>query len=140
MSQVVFLVSGGDYSDYHVKAIFSTLAAAEQFIVEEQAAWESVNPNRSRFLQYAVEERDMDSPVAESGGFQVVIDRTGAILKEDFFHPFTPCDPEFEERAWHFQTRTYVWNFTGYGRTLEHARRSAEELRRQTLTLRGEVV
>lgn len=112
----VYIVTDGDYSDYRIRAVFSTRKAAEEFVA-------------TRTVSTDIEEWGMDLPREELPGCWCVI------VKADG----TVWSSRYEE--WAIATepaRKYGGSqprFMGFGTTEEHARRSAEQLRRETIAL-----
>lgn len=122
MSQRVYLVTQGCYSDYTVRAAFTTREAAEAYVShlsDGQPSYDSAD----------VEEFPLDAPLEElPGGWMVQVREDGTVRSS--FHSWTlgrPSDPAVRK-----QYHDGVC-FEGHGITQEHARRSAEELRRAVL-------
>lgn len=130
----VYVVTSGDYSDYHVSAAFSTRDAADTYAALNN------HPREQWYETYRVEEFDLDTPIERptTGAYIVELWHDGDIDHSHFdaagdprqpaivlplsYNPEAPPDPEGRHR------------YRGYGKSVEHARRSAEELRRVTLT------
>jgi hypothetical protein len=133
----VYLVTSGSYSDYSVNAVFSTREMAEAAIATANARRREAADLRGVVLgsyfdrdEYEVEEKPLDVWSAnEAGAFEVWITDSGAVKYSDWMPGQSPDEvavattPPFDARY-----------FIGYGETAEHARRSAEELRRVTIT------
>lgn len=125
----IYLVTSGSYSDYCIRAIFSTREAAEAYIADYNhgAGWPEIG----------VEEWPLDAPREELyGAYVATIDERGALVdKITYSMYYRPNDPVTVRTgysdgcAW-VQARA----FQGHGLTPEHARRSAEEYRRAVLT------
>lgn len=127
----VYLVSSGSYSDYYVIGAFSTRELAEAYIAhrlgpDSTKSWSEVNREP--------EEIELDQP-RESwppGSWQVLIDSTGAVQRA-VWTDRPPTTPPWHAPTWSDARETQRDGFFGHGETEEHARRSAEELRRRTL-------
>jgi len=117
----VWLVTSGSYSEYHVCAAFSTPEAAKLY------AKHCNGPDEEDAEGYVVEEYVLDAPRGTwPGAYVVTVQRDGQVERSwwsgDSEEDWTPAAVSGER-------------FLGYGRTEEHARRSAEQLRRETLAL-----
>lgn len=113
---MIYLVTEGEYSDYHVAAVFSTREKAEAYLAD-LSAFGSMCRN-----VYAIEEMPLDEmPVRAAGAFRSWIDKTGREFENVWKDGADPHAPAM--------TRGFGI-FEGYGETREHARRSAEEFRR----------
>lgn len=125
---VVYLVTSGKYSDYRVLAIFSTLDLAGRYVsaITGTDQCDSIND---------IEEYPLDGPRDNlPGAWLLDIDESGEIVMEPFWSMYEGIGaPEA------FTDEAGTRRFSGRGVTVEHARRSAEELRRQTLALEGKV-
>jgi hypothetical protein len=130
---IVYVVTSGAYSDYGISAVFSTREKAEEFI-RLRREFGTTNLDGTVFYsdEYTVEEYALDEePVPKTGAFWARIwdDGTGNITwwgdRDPNAHAFV------ENQQYAVPGRHRVFN--GFGETREHARRSAEELRRATL-------
>lgn len=130
---LAYVVTSGSYSDYGITAVFSTREAADRY-----CAWQNgpEAASRSDDSAYRVEEYELDVPFEPHGCFVFTI-REPHPKWPDWHHAHYECwsptsDPHtparFEE-----QTEWTGRGWTGYGETKEHARRSAEELRRRMI-------
>lgn len=128
----IYLVSDGSYSDYYIVAAFSARELAEAFVKEqdEHSLASFDKPGKS---DYRVEEMEIDgAPKSVWAGcwYAVLYDNGGGYTAwRDGGNPHTPASMD-DPTSRGYGRRA----FTGYGETREHARRSAEELRRVTLT------
>lgn len=127
MADSVYLVSAGSYSDFEIVAAFSTREKAQAYL-------DDVNgPEGDGPLNKEIEEYALDRPREELPGcWAVVIDEGGAVAYS-WRTSAMSTDPAHPRSVYRDQ-KDYP-GFMGYGRTEEHARRSAEELRRRTLTM-----
>lgn len=152
----VYLVTSGTYSDYRVEAVFSTREKARAFIRQQvgpeewakiqafsQPATASSNPGLPAASdaqeigdQYNIEEYDLDQPIEPKRGQYVAELYPDGTLR-------TPIrwDPD---AIWQKTASEGVTDhaggraiYTGYGSTPEHARRSADEYRRQDIAVFG---
>lgn len=113
-----YIVTSGSYSEYHIEAVFSTAELAEEYVARVNGPDE--------WSDRRVEEWDMDEPrEAWPGCWKVGIDETGKVLYAWWSDEGCSCDPAVSSMGF----------FVGWGPTMEHARRSAEQLRRETLAL-----
>ena len=133
----VFVVAPGEYSDYHIKAIFSTRELASEFIAEYNRL---VTDKWTKIDGFPIEEWDVDEYTARPlGCWQVDIEENGAVRRKGWDLEHDPHAPPTVHDGYMTSGAGFVpRHFIGYGKTVEHARRSAEELRRQTLILEGE--
>jgi hypothetical protein len=122
----VFAVSEGSYSDYRIVAIFSTREKAQEYIDSCHA---------EQWSEKEIEEYDLDLPREELPGcYEVRIKADGTVIESTWAswgRSNLPAD--------HFGGNVYADyrdTFRGFGETTEHARRSAEELRRATIATR----
>lgn len=111
----VYIVTAGEYSDYHIRKVFSSRARAQQYVDATDAnkieAWEV----------------DDSTPREDWGAWRVVIDaKDGSVLGCLFFEELSPNEPAKFLEDWGEHG-----GFYGTGITKEHARRSAEEYRRE---------
>jgi hypothetical protein len=136
--RTVYLVSSGSYSDYHVDAVFSTREAAEAAIATANArrreAADLCGVVRGSYFdrdEYEIEEKPLDVWTQDlSGAFEVWITDSGAVKYADWEVGQSPTGPAIVVAPVYGAERYFL----GFGETAEHARRSAEELRRVTLT------
>jgi hypothetical protein len=126
----VYLVSKGEYSDYRIVAVFSAREPADAYVAETN--------ERDTYAYARVEEHDLDTPrEALPGCYAVGLNLHGEVVDSDWDSVSAPSDPP-EERPWaDGRQGRFFW---GYGQSVEHARRSAENLRRETLAAEGVVV
>ena len=134
----IYVVTKGEYSNYRIVALFSTEERADEYVSEL---------NQDAYAYARVEEYELDTPRDDlEGCWSIVIDQDGTLVSETWDNLGTPSDSARRlERTSvvrlslkpttleHF----LVNQFEGYGLTKEHARRSAEELRRQVIALEG---
>lgn len=132
MSAKVYLVTTGTYSDYRVRAVFSSEMKAELYMEEVRA-----------YELYAewndIKEYPLDGPREElPGAWRAIVCEDGEMPDRPYWlnDQTASGSPGMWPRVAPNQPR----RFYGFGLTAEHARRSAEELRRQTLALEGKVV
>jgi hypothetical protein len=108
-----YLVTSGDYSDYRIVGVFSTREAAEACI-DRQAEYGSDNND--------IEEWDLDLPLEMQLGCYVCrVDADGEVVTEQRSTYYTACEP----------AKKIGRLFQGYGKTPEHAKRSAIDLWRE---------
>lgn len=115
----VYVVTSGKYSDYSIRAIFTTRGRAESFCDEYN---EAEDYNKAEIEVWEADQPREELPPA----WYVVIDATGTVVRSELNASSRPNDSPRHSKS--------LDVFTGCGLTKEHARRSAEELRRQTLT------
>ena len=126
--KLVFLVTTGQYSDFTVRAVFSNRAAAaayEKYLAAQAAETEAP----FELLYPRIIEMVLDTPQEElPGAWRVEITEDGEEWWEEWDNvlPTTPPKKITDQEQ---------LVFIGYGKTKEHARRSAEQLRRETLAL-----
>lgn len=120
----VFVVTSGDYSDYHIDCVFLARARAEAFVAS--------NPGASMHIEeWATVAQDGD---LDPGAFEVYLMEDGS-ASHSWLEPGKRC---IAPRV-HWYRGTGPWEgvpcvrFYGYGKTEEHARRAAENLRREWL-------
>lgn len=137
MSTKVYIVTSGSYSDYGIRGVFLDKAAAEAWVAEH-------NERKARYRDdYEIEEWDADKPREEFNGcYSVTVDKNGSVVADetqwsDYHAPSEPARL-IAQRFGINGPPPNLPHFEGFGPTVEHARRSAEELRRATLT--GNVV
>jgi hypothetical protein len=129
----VFVVTRGSYSDYGIVAIFSSREKALE-ITRAPAGVEDY----SDFNE--IEEYELDEPRERLPGcYRVTVEADGQVSTR---YKAAWIDEQSTEPAtiWSDTPEGKNRRFVGYGATFEHARRSAEELRRQTLATEGKVV
>lgn len=114
---IVYVVTSGTYSDFGIEAIYSTEADAIELATKLDALGED-----GRYFEYKVDEI---SPKSVKGAYLVVVDMEGNVTYTNYRRRNDDEEPVV------MQTPTTV--FYGYGKTEEHARRSAEQLRREFL-------
>lgn len=127
----VYLVSEGSYSDYSVIAAFSTREGAEAYIAHLKG-----DGSTKSYSQVNDEPEEMDIDVPREtwpGAWQVTIDIDGAVTDTVWTAQTLPVGPYHWKAVGVGQRWGTPERFAGYGETPEHARRSAEELRRVTL-------
>lgn len=147
--EIVYVVTSGEYSDYGIRAIFSTRELADAYIAEcnrhPREAWdEGETEDADEHLwgyDERIEEWPLDKMVGAKGAHVVVIDEDGAVLESKFSEATWPQSGP-SRSGWtraQMSARNYrgagsplrIW---GFGQTEEHARRSAEQYRREYLT------
>jgi hypothetical protein len=111
--------------------MFSTQAGADDFIAEfnglRQLSWDKLDPTD-------VEKWELDTYTARPlGGWCASIDKNGNLINGMWDLEQDPHEPP---KYWPWR-QPEGGGINGHGITLEHARRSAEELRRQMLTTPG---
>lgn len=136
----VWWVESGEYSSWHIKGIFSTRERAEQYVdAYNKSANEAGRMPWDGPLTYRdIVEKEVDEqweyPI---GNYQVMVSAEGNV-----------GPASWDERA---ETRSAFWDntwekgrylnrpfFVGYGKTPEHARRAAEDLRREYKAIYGD--
>ena len=112
MSTKVYLVTEGEYSDYHICGAFSSEALAQEFMDDMK--------KDEKWSEYQIEPYELDIPANVAFPYYVWMNRNGEV-----FHDARRADdgPGVYENS----TDTAI---VGKGKTLEHARRNAEEIRR----------
>ena len=120
----IWIVTSGDYSAYAIDAVFSTEELAQAYVRHLTGPEE--------WADYHVEEYELDVPREEwPGAWLVRVLRDGSVFSEEWSDGSSPRD-----RPVHFDAMTtYPEHWVGCGPTPEHARRSAEQLRREMLAL-----
>ena len=129
----IYIVTSGSYSDYGIRGVYTTREAAQQFC-------DDINSIAGRcFDDYEIEEWEADAPREDRGpGWEVALDANGNVVWSSLDELNIPgIAPKVETRVWHNGQWTAGLRVTGYGITEEHARRSAEEARRQHIALHG---
>ena len=130
----IYIVTSGSYSDYRIRGVYTTRKAAQQFCDDINSI-----AGRGRGYEYRIEEWEADAPREDRPpAWRVGLDADGNVqvsAQDDHETPSTP--PLVQTKSWHNgQCTAGLW-VTGYGITEEHARRSAEEARRQHIALHG---
>lgn len=121
---VAYLVYTGSYSDTAVRGVFLSQARAEEFMKKFNDD-ERVVP---------MELRSIDN-VLDPGCF---IHNTGLEAGDDgrtFYDEETHVSPALVRGWWWGYSSRWVVNIYGYGRTEEHAMRSAQQKKRELLAL-----
>ena len=132
MQGKVWLVTSGDYSNYKVDAAFSTEGGAQEY---------AKHCNGPEGLgDFQVEEFELDKPHQTwLGSFVAQVETDGTVRDCWWSHESRADQPaEIHERSeafWKQMPHVGRRYFMGFGKTEEHARRSAEQLRRETLAL-----
>lgn len=150
--RMVYVVTDGDYSDYHIKAVFSTRAKAEAYIAEynrpPKNSWDAEQDGDEdvvfRHTEGGIEEWPLDRMTGTKGAHVVSIDEDGSVVASMYNPCDWPQDPPHRS-GWTraqmaqpgYQGAGNPLRITGYGKTEEHARRSAEQYRREFLTSEG---
>lgn len=115
----VFLVSQGDYSDYHIVAAFSTHEKAERHM--------ALMPANDWYSKARLEEMELDTtpdvPVGHKV-FEIVMDEDGAVVSKSQHEP--------ESLGFHFRDKRYGC-FRVTATDLRHAVKIANEKRTQLL-------
>lgn len=121
----VYLVWIGEYSDHKLLGVFST---------EERA-----NDYAAPFSDASVEEMDVDAQRdVLPGCFEVTIDQKGEVAASMWLETVKPTEPPQVLTGQHSFGKTVLARcYRGYGIDEETARRSADELRRQTVAVEG---
>lgn len=123
----VYLVSRGEYSDYHVVCVCSTREKAEAMLVR----FNGTDPEARPFNEAFIEEMELDAvPQGNAGCYAATVWRNSQdVARSAFWNPDgDPNQPAVPSWEW---DNPILWRCaTGYGRTLEHARRSAREMAR----------
>lgn len=122
---ICYGVSSGSYSDYGVSAIFSTREKAEAWLARHGIALTDTS--------WDIEEFPFDEvPTETHGGYKVELRSNGEVYSrhyDDGIDIRMPATVEKDRFGYGRGKDAYI----GYGRTEEHARRSAEEYRRACL-------
>lgn len=142
----VWWVEGGEYSSWRIKAIFSTKEKATEYVRVHNASC----PKEERISQYDIKEKPLDAPFDDTlGEWMVHISVEGKSLNEygtgqwslDGFDRSTPRWFQRRFQGYELNGLRYVKKdepvFIGFGKTKEHARRSAEDLRREYIATYG---
>ena len=129
----VYVVTRGSYSDYRIIAVFSTQQAARacrDLIAgpDDRFASGRLAPQLRRLVhEDGVEEYELDTaPETWPGSWCVEVDKGGNVVDGPYWYEAPASDPAFT-----VQGRLWI----GYGKTPEHARRSADQKRREDLAL-----
>jgi hypothetical protein len=132
VSKTIYIVTSGCYSDYAIDAVFSTREQAEAYVAGEmEHGYHSFTNGEwvvTSSMEIQVEEYEMDAPVVHNGAWRVTVDAHGNAQGAQYWAGRPPTTPA-ELEPWGDRPK-----FVGYGETIEHARRSAEEFRRAWLT------
>lgn len=128
--RMVYLLMTGQYSDRHVIAAYSTREAAEMAQAEFHRRHQLEDEKGERYYDNAsIDEYPLDLDVAEVGEFpagafraEVKPDGSAWVCWKDGADPHAVALIRRSNRG--------VVQYIGYGESIEHARRSAEELRR----------
>lgn len=138
----VYAVSHGTYSDYNVDALFSSREMAQAFMDAQMAPFVACDQDDYNDFN-DIKEYELDTPLCPIAGcFEVVINWLGGVVHKHYDAYARSDSPPV--RVAKARDRWYheYWGpspagdaFCGSGPTLEHARRSAEELRRATVVL-----
>ena len=118
----IYIVTAGEYSDYSIYACFSSKELAEKYV---------------EWLENSIiEEWDLDSPEEMSKGcYCVKIDTKGNVIRNE-----KVCENiKKPHKGSIIRQSPYglIDVIIGCGKTEEHARRSAEDLRREILAFEG---
>lgn len=115
----------GEYSDYRVVAAYSSRSKAKALVD---------HLNGPEGGSACIEPYVVDAePVPTTGCFVVTLNESGTVLRGEWDSKATEAPPSCEVRETAYEPVV----FRGTGPTREHARRSAEELRRQEVVLYG---
>ena len=138
----VWWVQAGRYSDWHIKAIFSTKAKAEEYVRVYNASC----PKDNRLPPDAVREKPLDEPIPSLiGQWMVHLSVNGTTMEEygtgQWSEDGYGDDGPSWMRRFDFDGGRLVKKdepiFIGFGETREHARRSADSLRREYIVTHG---
>lgn len=138
----VFMVTSGDYSDFKVEGVFSTKEKAEEWIIEigkREDEVKEVYKEKNRF--YYTTQRDiiyfeLDRPAEKSGYFYFTIHKNYGVdvplnRQDTGWISFKDDDNDINVNEQpNYRTHRNGITVNGYGKTLEHARRSASDLLR----------
>lgn len=125
----IYVVTRGSYSDYHIEAIYTDRDAAEALRLHLEG------PEESSSNDVSIEEWETDTREIPSTGAYVALINEGGNVRGLWWEPTTEIGPPTEDiRSF---TAIDPVLYRGTGKTKEHARRSAEELRRQQVALHG---
>lgn len=138
----VWWVEAGEYSDWHVKAIFSTKEKADEYVRVYNASCDEPN----RIPPDSVQEKPIDKPIPDLiGHWMIHIGISGNLTKMYGNGDWCEGGPDIEKSGW-FQKLDWRGGklvafdepiFYGVGKTKEHARRQAEDLRREYIATYG---
>ena len=129
---MIFIVVDGCYSDYGIRAVFSTREKAQVFIDEHAAPWNG--PGYARTLDApAIEEWDMDAeaPPERCQRFAVTLDHEGGTVYvgtvDRIGGPLRSCQVFYWTKPWDRSTPV----FTGvlWAKDADHAVKSARDRR-----------
>lgn len=123
---ICYGVSSGSYSDYGVSAIFSTREKAEAWLARH-----GIVITEDAYDYYQIEEFSFDeAPTETHGGYKVELYPNGEVYTRHYSDDIDIRTPAtIQKGRFNYGGDAYI----GYGRTEEHARRSAEEYRRACL-------
>ena len=125
----VFLVTQGENDDYRVVAAFSTYGLAEEFVDR----WRGALRELGRIETIAVEGITVDEFLAPSGAFCVTVQAYLEAPVVCYYNPTGNPDAPADTRD-AVELDGVPMQFTGYGATVEAARKSALALRESTIT------
>lgn len=130
----VFMVTAGEYSDYHVVGIFSTREKAEAYVAWQHGPDSKVTPSYNS--KHGIEEVELDSVIiADTGAFSVRGSvealiagvKPGNTIQQ---HWNAEQDPNAPPQGFYSKWMRNGPEAIGYGATVEHAARSAREMAR----------
>lgn len=138
----VWWVEGGEYSGWHIKAIFSTKKKAEEYVRTYNASC----PEEYRLAPDDIAEKPLDEPIPPViGEWMVHLSVNGNTTKNFGEGQWNEDSYGGMKSSW-IQRSDWDGNkwvkkdepiFVGFGQTREHARRSAEDLRREYIAAYG---
>jgi len=126
----VYVVTSGDYSDYHVLGVFTDQAKAEALVAWRNGPDKDHDPcEETRIEEYALNEPapEQTGAFVASGNVTKVIEG-GAWVRWD--HEKDPSTPASYDRLGGTYFASREGSVCGYGKTPEHAKRSAREMAR----------
>ena len=133
---MIYTVECGDYSDYHIKGFFSTRERALQFIARfnelEKNGWNGPLTDKN-IVEHVLDEHTPP----DIGGWTVTISDEGSVVYSDWDLDHNPHEKATMDQSVNKGRYMGVANFVGFGVTEEHARRSAEDLRREYIATHG---
>ena len=120
---MIYIVTQGSYSDYSIRAVFTTKEGAEAWVagLNERQKEQGCGDDAT------IEEYEADVPIERSGAFYAWVDEDGLGGGAIWSLGMDPDEPALESTA---VRRDGKRSFRGHGRTAEHAMRSARELAR----------
>ena len=92
----VYIVTAGNYSDYHIVAVFSTRKKAEEFLKR----YEEVYP----YIDVRIEEHPIDVPVEKRFGYRVMMKKNGDVVSIEKAY-----ETQFGFRGFHFLSGDLIW-------------------------------